>query len=196
VNTNGVCFQLTGVARDHIVSDNRFRGKSGATGVTAVLDGSASKTNVYANNEETGIVTRRRWATPWVTDGDRGANNVTLFAGIDAPVQEFTTDLPSDHVIAVSTTGAVVGDMFSIIKRCGGAGNLDVNGILNLQSYTKARLDLRYTGAAWVIVGYQDLYGPLAATNDLPNTSGATLGALETEVNLLKAALRTAKILV
>ena len=88
---------------------------------------------------------------------DRGDTSQTLTAGTDAPTQRWATTLTADRAITLSTTGAVNGDRFRIVRTGLGAFALDVGGLKTIPSATAAWVDVEFTGSAWVLTGYGTL---------------------------------------
>ena len=88
---------------------------------------------------------------------DRGDNNVTLVVGTDVPIQMFGTNLTANRTVTCSTTGAVNGDSFRVVRQGLGAFTLDVCGQKTIPSATAAWVDVAYSGAAWVLIGYGTL---------------------------------------
>lgn len=85
---------------------------------------------------------------------DRGDASVTLVPGTDQDVQRFATALTANRTITLSTTGAVNGDRFRIVRTGLGAFTLDVGGLKTLPAATASWAEVEYNGAAWVLVGY------------------------------------------
>lgn len=94
---------------------------------------------------------------PRRVSADRGDTAQTLVVGTDASTQRWATTLSANRVITLSTTGAVGGDRFRIVRTGLGAFTLDVGGLKTLPSATAAWADVEYTGSAWVLTGYGTL---------------------------------------
>ncbi len=88
---------------------------------------------------------------------DRGDTSQTLTAGTDAPTQRWATTLTADRAITLSTTGAVNGDRFRIVRTGLGAFTLDVGGLKTIPSATAAWVDVEFDGTAWRLTGYGTL---------------------------------------
>lgn len=80
---------------------------------------------------------------------DRGDANVTLQWGVDAPIQRFASTLTANRVVTLSTTGAVNGAYFEIIRVGLGAFTLDVGGLKLIAALTASTVIVRYDGTAW-----------------------------------------------
>ena len=85
---------------------------------------------------------------------DRGDNSVTLTVGTDATTQRFATTLTANRTITLSTTGAINGDCFRIVRTGLGAFTLDVGGLKTIPSATAAWAEVEFDGSAWVLTGY------------------------------------------
>lgn len=90
---------------------------------------------------------------------DRGDNDVTLTPGTDSEVQRFATTLTANRTVTLSTTGAIQGDKFRIVRTGLGAFTLDVGGIKTIPSGTAAWVEVQYSKSVggWVLVGYGTL---------------------------------------
>jgi hypothetical protein len=81
---------------------------------------------------------------------------VTLVAG-DPEIQIFTATLTANRTIALSTTGARLGDKFRIVRLAGtpGAYTLTIGtGFKVIPSSTNAFVDTVFDGSAWQLTGY------------------------------------------
>lgn len=83
-----------------------------------------------------------------------GDNNVTLTAGTSDPIQRFSTTLTGNKTVTLSTTGAVEGDAFRIVRTGLGSFTLDVGGLKTIPSATAAFVDVTFDGSAWILTGY------------------------------------------
>jgi hypothetical protein len=88
---------------------------------------------------------------------DRGDTSQTLTAGTDAPTQRWATTLTANRTVTLSTTGAVNGDRFRIVRSGLGAFTLDVGGLKTMPSATAAWADVEFDGSAWRLTGYGTL---------------------------------------
>lgn len=89
---------------------------------------------------------------------DRGDANVTLVAGVDQPVQFFRTGLTGNRTVTLSTTGAVNGAWFRIVRSGLGLFTMDVGpGLKTVASATAAWCEVMYDGTAWRLIGYSTL---------------------------------------
>jgi len=85
---------------------------------------------------------------------DRGDANVTLTVAGDSGIQRFATTLTANRTVTLSTTGAVNGNRFRIVRTGLGAFTLDVGGLKTIPSATAAFVDVSFNGTAWVLTGY------------------------------------------
>lgn len=88
---------------------------------------------------------------------DRGDTAQTLTAGTDAPTQRWATTLTANRIVTLSTTGAVNGDRFRVVRTGLGSFTLDVGGLKTIPSATAAWVDVEYDGSAWRLTGYGTL---------------------------------------
>lgn len=97
--------------------------------------------------------------TPVGSSGDRGDADVTLTARATQPIQRFDTTLTTNRTVTLSTTGAVPGDWFRIVRTGLGAFTLNVGGIKTIPSATAAFVDVMYdeSTAGWRLTGYGTL---------------------------------------
>jgi hypothetical protein len=96
------------------------------------------------------------WANLWTGEvsADRGNTDQTLTVGVDEPIQRWASALGSNRTVTLSTTGAINGDRFRIVRTGLGAFTLDVGGLKTIPSATAAFVDVSYNGSAWVLTGY------------------------------------------
>jgi len=94
--------------------------------------------------------------TPSVS-ADRGDASQTLTAGTDATTQRWATTLTTNRAVTLSTTAAVNGDRFRIVRTGLGAFTLDVGGLKTIPSATAAWVDVEFDGTAWRLTGYGTL---------------------------------------
>lgn len=85
---------------------------------------------------------------------DRGDTSPTLTYGTDSEIQRFATALTNNRTVTLSTTAAVNGSHFRIVRTGGGAFNLDVGGLKTIAGAPSAFVDVHYNGSAWVLTGY------------------------------------------
>jgi hypothetical protein len=88
--------------------------------------------------------------------GDRGDTDQTLTVG-DHPIQRWASTLTANRTITLSTTGAVGGSTFRVVRTGLGAFTLDVGGLRTIPSATAAFVDVAYNGSAWVLTAYGTL---------------------------------------
>jgi len=86
--------------------------------------------------------------------GDRGDVSLTLTVGLDEQVQRFATSLTANRAVTLSTSGALNGDTFRIVRTGLGAFTIDVGGLKTIPSATAAYVDVTYDGTAWRLSGY------------------------------------------
>lgn len=87
---------------------------------------------------------------------DRGDADQTLTVG-DAQIQRWATALTANRTVTLSTTGAIAGDWFRVVRTGLGAFTLDVGGLKTIPNATAAFVDVTYNGSAWVLTGYGTL---------------------------------------
>lgn len=106
---------------------------------------------------------RRRASAHWVMDNllnsavAVGDSNRTLTAGADQRTQRFTITLTQNRVVTLSTTDAVEGDKFRIVRTGLGSFTLDVGGLKTIPNDTAAFVDVMIDGGVWVLTGYGEL---------------------------------------
>ena len=137
--------------------------QAGSTSTTIVTDETSFGTNfLVATNPNafvSGKLYLRRTArgpgglAPSVS-ADRGDASQTLAVGTDAPIQRWATALTANRTVTLSTTGAVNGDTFRVVRTGLGAFTLDVGGLKTIPAGTAAFVDVSYNGSAWVLAGY------------------------------------------
>lgn len=113
-----------------------------------------------------GVVTDHR-ASLWGSHGatqrrplvsaDRGDTSQTLTAGVDETTQRWATTLTANRTVTLSTTGAINGDRFRVVRTGLGAFTLDVGGLKTIPSATAGWVDVDFNGTAWVLTGYGTL---------------------------------------
>lgn len=91
------------------------------------------------------------------TGGNRGDASVTLTHANDPPIQIFSSALTANRTVTLSTTQAVRGAQFKVVRSGLGAFTLDVGGLKTIPSATAAFVEVTYNGSAWVLTGYGTL---------------------------------------
>lgn len=91
---------------------------------------------------------------PARVSADRGDVSVTLTAGVDATTQRFATTLTAARTVALSTSGAINGDKFRVVRTGLGSFSLDVGGLKSIPSSTAGWVDVEFDGTAWRLTGY------------------------------------------
>lgn len=84
---------------------------------------------------------------------NRGDANVTL-AATEVPTQQFTTALTANRTVTLPTTGLYPGLAFTILRTGLGAFTLAVGALKTIPASTAARVDVEYTGSAFVLTNY------------------------------------------
>ena len=85
---------------------------------------------------------------------DRGDAGATLVWGTDEPIQRWSTILTANRTVTLSTTNAVNGSWFKVVRTGLGLFTLDVGGLRTIASATAAIVEVGYDGSAWVVTGY------------------------------------------
>jgi hypothetical protein len=85
---------------------------------------------------------------------DVGDADVTLTVGTSAPIQQYASALTDNRTVTLSTTGAVDGDSFRVVRTGLGAKTLDVGGLKTIANSTAAFVDASFDGSSWVLTGY------------------------------------------
>lgn len=89
---------------------------------------------------------------------DRGDTSQTLTVGVDSPEQRWDTALTANRTITLSSTGAVNGDSFTVVRTGLGAFTLDVGGLKTIPAGTAAWVKVTFNaGATWKLSGYGTL---------------------------------------
>lgn len=83
---------------------------------------------------------------------DRGDASQTLTVGTDSPTQRWATTLTATRTVTLSTTGAVNGDRFRIVRTAGGAFNLVVASTENRTLRKDEWCEVAYDGSTWRLV--------------------------------------------
>lgn len=86
--------------------------------------------------------------------GDRGDTDQTLTVGVDSQTQRWASTLTTNRTVTLSTTGALRGAGFRIVRTGLGAFTLNVGGLKTIANSTAAFVDVAYNGSAWVLTGY------------------------------------------
>jgi len=100
------------------------------------------------DNNFTGLQPRNTVGT------DVGDADVTLTVITSSPIQLYSTTLTANRTITLSTTNAVDGDSFRVVRTGLGAFTLDVGGLKTIANATAAFVDVSYNGTAWILTGY------------------------------------------
>lgn len=93
------------------------------------------------------------YAAPSVST-DRGDVSLTLVWAVDLPIQRFATTLTGNRTITLSSTNAVNGAWFRVIRTGLGALTLDVGGLKTIPSLTAGTVDVVHDGTAWRLANY------------------------------------------
>lgn len=84
-----------------------------------------------------------------------GDANFTMTVGAEPYETLHSGTITADRTCTLSTTGAVSGDRFKLVRSGGGAFNISFGGLKNLAQNTWAIAT--YNGSAWVLTGYGTL---------------------------------------
>lgn len=86
----------------------------------------------------------------------RGDENVTLMPRTSTMYQFFDTTLTANRTVTLSTTLAIKGDTFVVVRSAAtpGAFTLDVGGLQTVPVDTKATVTALFNGASWVLASY------------------------------------------
>lgn len=87
-----------------------------------------------------------------------GDNDVTATVGSSAPVILYGSALTTNRTVTLSTTGAINGDRFRVVRTGGDTGGpwtVSVGGLKSLSQNTWS--DVEYTGSSWILTGYGSL---------------------------------------
>jgi hypothetical protein len=88
---------------------------------------------------------------------DNGDAAATLVVGTDEKTQRWGTALTADRAVALSTTGAIDGDKFHIVRTGGDTGgpwNLNVGTGPLKALLTNTWCNVEYNGTAWMLTAY------------------------------------------
>jgi hypothetical protein len=86
---------------------------------------------------------------------DRGDTSQTLTVAGDVQIQRWATALTVNRTVTLSTTGAINGDTFRVVRTGLGAFTLDVGpGLKVIPNTTAAFVDVTFDGVAWQLTGY------------------------------------------
>lgn len=88
---------------------------------------------------------------------NRGDTSPTIVAGINEPVQQFTSALTENRTVTLSTTNAHKGARFRVVRTGLGTFTLNVGGLKTIPVDTAAFVDVEYDGSAWKLTGYGEL---------------------------------------
>lgn len=130
---------------------------AGTTDVAVHAEGvkTTGTTSVVGGLGAPGVLRQRNGS--FDTNEVQGDVSPTLQHGVNGTVQRFATALTANRTITLSTTGAVLGARFRIVRTGLGAFTLDIGGLKTIPSATAAFVDVMYDGAAWRLVGYGTL---------------------------------------
>jgi len=104
---------------------------------------------------DTGVTSARVGSrvVPAITvSADRGDASQTLTVNTDALFQRWATTLTANRTVTLSTTGAVNGDTFRVVRTGAGAFSLAVGSIYEM--LIPGWVDVAYDGSAWVVTGW------------------------------------------
>jgi hypothetical protein len=152
VNVTGDSLAVTG---NHLVDGNGTAYAVRVSGTTLsmlnVVGNSTSASSPFLATTSTITGTRVDWLEDLVS-ADRGDTSQTLAVRVDLPVQRWATALTANRTITLSTTGAVNGDTFRIVRSGAGAFTLTVGSIYTL--VVPGWVDVTYDGSAWVVTAW------------------------------------------
>ena len=159
---------LSGSTTNYIVALRSTGVVSVSTSTTNWINGALYarlQSVVTSSSAVTSVTDHRagRWGShgdavrPPSVSADRGDTSQTLTAGTDAPTQRWATTLTANRIVTLSTTGAINGDKFRVVRTGLGAFTLDVGGLKTIPSATAAWVDVEFDGTAWRLTGYGTL---------------------------------------
>jgi len=125
---------------------------AGVTGTA--YEGLAGADGVLIN--PLGIITSdARWRVDYNSVGaDVGDANVTLTHNTSEKTQRYATALTVNRTVTLSTTDALEGAKFRVVRTGLGAFTLDVGGLKTIAASTAAFVDVEFDGAAWILTGF------------------------------------------
>lgn len=119
-------------------------------------DGSATSGLTYINTD--GGTT---WAaiTNNTVSADKGDAAATLTAGTSEQTNQWNTPITADRAVTLSTTGAVNGNKFRIVRTAAATGAFNLNvGTGPLKALTAGQwCDVEYNGSAWMLTAFGSL---------------------------------------
>jgi hypothetical protein len=145
VEHTGVPANGTWTAGDVVQRAAPGSGLSGVTQFVCRVSGAVPVAKWVANEAVLGV------------GADRGDASVTLTVGSDEPTQTFATALTANRTVTLSTTNAVAGDSFRIVRTGLGAFTLAVGALKTIPASTAAAVEVTFNGTAWVLTGYSIL---------------------------------------
>jgi hypothetical protein len=92
---------------------------------------------------------------------DNGDADATLVWGEDETTQVWATTLTVDRTVTLSTTNAVNGARFHILRTLAATGDFDLSigtGPLITLPVGNEWCDVQYDGSAWIVVAYGTIY--------------------------------------
>lgn len=129
-----------------VASGNAYLSATGAKGILVNPRGIRTASSLW----------RLESSTQWVSTNVGDANK-TLIAVTHASTQRWTTALTANRTVTLSTSGALHGDKFRVVRTGLGAFTLNVGGLKTIPASTAAWVDVEYTGSAWILTGYGTL---------------------------------------
>ena len=96
-----------------------------------------------------------------VVSADNGDASVTITWDVDKEIQVWATPLTADRTVTLSTTNAINGSRFRIIRKLAATGVFNLNvgtGPLIQLSVGNEFCDVTYDGSAWFVSAYGTIY--------------------------------------
>jgi len=131
----------------------------GAAAVRGIFDcivGSGANGEPKVRDQSAGVgrnVVRDAMRVCGAWSNDRGNQSITITPGIDFPRQRFDTVLTAARTVTLSTTYAVAGDAFRIVRGTTATGDFDLTIGTTVLPRPGMWCDFIYDGAAWVPAG-------------------------------------------
>lgn len=156
--TQGNGIQLGTGAKNVVCRGNHVGGVF--AGSYAYYNASSTAANGCTVENASGVITTNNSA--WLhqlksPSPSRGDTSQTLTVGSDYEIQRWAGTLTANRTVTLSTTNAVAGSKFRIVRTGLGSFTLDVGGLKTIPSATAAFVDVSFDGSTWFLTGYGTL---------------------------------------
>lgn len=183
---------VTGVAAGDIVGINQDDRTTHWTTVSSVAVNVVNLTNALTAGSASGSrIVFVRWRSDNSVSADKGDAAATLTVGTSENTSVWNTTLTAARAVTLSTTGALNGSRFRIIRTASATGDFKLNvGTGPLIALACGEwCDVEYNGSAWILAAHYPVGGKRSVSADKGNAAATLTVGVSEVTNLWNTAI-------